>query len=90
MKNFHTKDPMKKIAEAWIANVDCNVCIVDWRPLSGDSGASADFSDLSKLVEYEKVASIHTVTTSNTIHRFLEFLGNKGMNIKDVSMAGHR
>lgn len=82
------------MATAWIENTDCNVCVIDWRPLSGSYiDINDEFISLHNAIKnwnYVKVAMLHTVLTSNSIHRFMEFLKDHGMEIADVSMAGHR
>lgn len=86
---------MYATAEAWIANCndECNVCVIDWRPLSGTfiEGEVVDIiNSIPDFLKYKLVAMHHTVTTSNSIHRFMEFLINNKMNIEKVSIAGHR
>lgn len=80
------------MANDWASNADCNVCVVDWRPLSGYSidGLKSFFENVENFGKYEEIAVTHTVTTSNSIHRFMEFLMKNEMDIKKVSIAGHR
>lgn len=81
---------MNETAKAWAKNVDCNVCVVDWRPLSGKSFDVKDVLDAITHLNYVKVAMEYTVLTKNSIHRFMEFLKDQGMKIDQVSIAGHR
>lgn len=83
---------MENTAKAWIANADCNVCIINWTPLSGTFTNLKDIGlgDALDFMNYKVVAMNYTVITANTIHRFMEFLIKHEMRIKDVSMAGHR
>lgn len=74
---------MAKIAKEWVKNRNCNVCVVDWRRIASDSS-------LVIHEEYEEVATINTVLTKNAIHRFMKFLGENGMDVAKVSIAGHR
>lgn len=69
---------MNKTVYDWVKNCECNVCAVDW-------GKMAKISNF-----YAKVATNYTRLASNSIVRFMSFLKEHGMNITDVSIAGHR
>lgn len=72
---------MQQTVEDWAANGDCNVCAIDWSALAGD--------ELLDVINYSKVAMHYTRLASNAIIQFMSFLQQHGMNIEEVSMAGH-
>lgn len=89
-KNLSSTDWMYGMANAWTSNDHCTVCIVDWRPLSGE------FRPLGRLVptvfqstNYQQAALRNTKLVANAIHQFIAFLMEHGMRIEHVSIAGH-
>lgn len=90
---LHSKDWMYETAGAWMKNVDCNLCIVDWGPLAGRFSIEhigRIFGFVKRLSNYPKVAMRFTRLTSNAIHRFMSFMNDHGMKIEDAAIAGHR
>lgn len=81
------------MASAWVKSVDCNVCVVDWREVSGEfrtDSVGSFFKSIFGFLRYKYVATINTHVMSYAVERFISHLVNHGMNISDVSIAGHR
>lgn len=66
---------MGRTAIDWAHFGDCNVCVVDWSRLAS--------------YEYSLTAHKHTKMVAQAISNFIEFLTPYGLNIEDVSIAGH-
>lgn len=66
---------MRKTAIDWAHFGDCNVCIVDWSRLAN--------------YDYSIAARSHIKMVSDVISELIDFLKQHGMNLKDVSIAGH-
>lgn len=72
----HSEGWMGRTAIDWAEFGDCNVCIVDWSRLA--------------FYDYPVAAGEHTKMVSRAISNLINFLEQHGMNIEEVSIAGHR
>lgn len=63
------------VALSWARFADSNVCAVDWSRLAN--------------YDYSIAAMKHTKMVTDYLEHFMKFLIKHGMNITDVSIAGH-
>lgn len=66
---------MRKTATDWAHYGNCNVCIVDWSRLAN--------------YDYTIAARVHINMVSDAISDLMNVLIQHGMNVEDVSIAGH-
>lgn len=66
---------MRSTSVTWSQFADCNVCAVDWSRLAN--------------YDYSVAAMRHTKMVTDALVYFMQFLIDNGMNISQVSIAGH-
>lgn len=66
---------MRKMAIDWAHFGDCNACIVDWSHLA--------------TFDYSTASSQNIKLVAKHVTEFVAFLFKNGMNIEEMSIAGH-
>lgn len=66
---------MRSTTITWAKVSDSNVCVVDWSRLAN--------------YDYALAAMRHTKIVADAVVNFMKFLTQHGMNVKQVSIAGH-
>lgn len=66
---------MRSTAQSWAKFANCNVCAVDWSRLAN--------------YDYSIAAMRHTKMVTDALEYFMQFLIDNGMEITQVSIAGH-